>query len=656
MFRRRPAPTTLSMLKKAVFDGFDYALAFPYIEGLSKVLISLKGKCFRQNGHPLHNSWRFPKAVIHADVGEFFRSIRAAVANSFEETLETFTRKLDSARETPARAAFVSSLQLRLAPMGDHNVLARGDYHPGLVAVYKRMGGIYIGPSRSWRIRCSPETLRSNLIDALGLTEDQIEILEGQHELLEDGSLAQAREWQTIAVGGVMPESTGESDAEATENEVYLASVPEIQRIPWGKGELSKVMDGYQLYDYQRVGVTHLVQRSSALLADDMGLGKTRQSIVAAHIQAKDKPIMIICLASLVINWKREILLVQPDAKVSVQEYNPSAQWVIVNYERLGRFVPMASRFAVMVIDEAHRLKEPTAEWTRHAFDIASQVPNRYLLTGTPVLNRESELHTLLRLSGHPIGQMPLKAFCDEFAGSSEFRSVLRERLSDWMLRRNKDVLTQLKGKQRQTIAVSLSDAERTEYQDVLRSDKTPLARIGTLRAMIERFKARVSLDMVRELDAEDKVIIFCEFIDTVNLLKAELDQLGIGNVTLTGALSRTQRQKAVDRFQDDDSIRVFIGTTSAAGTGINLTAANYVIFTSLPWTPGLQDQAEDRAYRNGQLRMVVVKIPLVEESIDQGLWAMLTAKRLVARELIEPGDAEEKAKQELAAVLLKAA
>jgi len=72
----------------------------------------------------------------------------------------------------------------------------------------------------------------------------------------------------------------------------------------------------------------------------------------------------------------------------------------------------------VMIIDEAHRLKEPTAAWTRHGFDIAAKIPNRYLLTGTPVLNRESELHTLLRLSGHPVGKLPLKEFCEQFAGS----------------------------------------------------------------------------------------------------------------------------------------------------------------------------------------------------------------------------------------------
>ncbi|HHJ1992820.1 TPA: helicase-related protein, partial [Pseudomonas aeruginosa] len=133
------------------------------------------------------------------------------------------------------------------------------------------------------------------------------------------------------------------------------------------------------------------------------------------------------------------------------------------------------------------------------------------------------------------------------------------------------------------------------------------------------------------------KVILFCEFKPTVAALKELCEQAGHGCVTLVGNDSLTKRQKAIDRFQQDPDCRVFICTTAAAGTGNNLTAANYVFFLGLPWTPGQQEQAEDRAYRNGQLRMVVVKIPLVEGTIDEQLWQLLNAKRQVAQDLIEP-------------------
>ncbi|MFZ3207174.1 MAG: C-terminal helicase domain-containing protein, partial [Pseudomonas sp.] len=131
-------------------------------------------------------------------------------------------------------------------------------------------------------------------------------------------------------------------------------------------------------------------------------------------------------------------------------------------------------------------------------------------------------------------------------------------------------------------------------------------------------------------------------FKETVSTLRELCEVAGYGCVTLMGSDSLAKRQKAIDKFQADPDTRVFIGTTSAAGTGNNLTAANYVMFLGLPWTPGLQDQAEDRAYRNGQLRLVVVKIPLVENTIDQKLWQMLLDKRQLAQDLIEPDPVTE--------------
>ncbi|RMN22955.1 SNF2 family DNA/RNA helicase [Pseudomonas coronafaciens pv. coronafaciens] len=96
--------------------------------------------------------------------------------------------------------------------------------------------------------------------------------------------------------------------------------------------------------------------------------------MIAAGIRAQGKPVLVIVLNSLIINWQREILMVFPQAQIAMQTVDANAGWIIVNYERLGDFVMHANRFAVMVIDKAHRLKEPTAAWTRHGFDIAAQV------------------------------------------------------------------------------------------------------------------------------------------------------------------------------------------------------------------------------------------------------------------------------------------
>ena len=123
--------------------------------------------------------------------------------------------------------------------------------------------------------------------------------------------------------------------------------------------------------------------------------------------------------------------------------------------------------------------------------------------------------------------------------------------------------------------------------------------------------------------------------------MKSAFAAAGIQCVTLVGADSGAKRQKAIDSFQKDPSVTVFIGTTSAAGVGVTLTAANYVAFASLPWTPALMRQAEDRAYRLGQLRDVMVLVPLIAGTIDEGIWRLLESKQETEQDVVEAVRAE---------------
>ncbi|MDR6680242.1 hypothetical protein J2W58_004474 [Pseudomonas psychrotolerans] len=623
----------------------------PYIEGANR-LLTARGGSFIRRGHPLSGYWRVPQRRLLDDLDVLFHLLVELADGRFADQWMAFSDKIAQAQGEPRRDLFVWGMRLRIAPLSGGGVVLSGDYHPGCVAVAKRMRGAFLSVSLAWRVPTSPELLRSNLILELGLLEEQFEMVDVLQELLSDGSISTARDVTAISIGGPPQERSTSPDAEDSEADVYLAAVPDIAKTNWTVEAIERELAPYSLMPHQPAGIRHLLQRTSALLADDMGLGKSRQAVIAAGIQAAGERILVVVLASLVINWEREIQAVYPDARIARQRYQADAQWVIVNYERLGDFVAIADQFAVMIIDEAHRLKEPTAAWTRNGFDIAAKVPNRYLLTGTPVLNRESELHTLLRLSGHPIGQLTLAEFCERFVGSPEFRQALRAEISDWMLRRRKDVLPDLKGKQRQTVPVVLDELQQREYDAIRKADRPVFARLGQLRQLLERVKVPVVMELLAELDPQDKAILFCEYKETVATLQQLCEAAGLGCVTLVGTDSVTKRQKGIDRFQQDADCRVFIGTTSAAGTGNNLTAANYVFFLGLPWTPGLQDQAEDRAYRNGQRRLVVVKIPLVENSIDLQLWQMLKDKRRIASDLIEP-DAAEKARSELATSLI---
>lgn len=631
LMNRSPA-----LLGKAVFDGYDFGLQLQYVEGANRLLLEHGGFYIRRLEHPLNRHWRLPKGKLLENLDLIYRRLMELSDDRFDETWQSFYQKLEAAQRAPDRQAFTWGMVFRLAPLAQGGCLLSGDYHPAMVAVAKRMHGVFLGHSRSWRVEATPELMRSNLVLEMGLSEAQFEILDTVQELLSDGTVVSAETITRISLGGP-PQERSSGAADDVSADVYLAAVPSIERTNLAPKVIADALKPHSLMDHQPAGIEHLLQRTSALLADDMGLGKTRQAVIAAAVRAGDRPVLVITLSTLIINWQREIQMVYPDAMIARQKFDHDAQWVIINYERLGDYVLHAGHFEVMIVDEAHRLKEPTAAWTRHGFDIAAKIPNRYLLTGTPVLNRESELHTLLRLSGHPVGQLPLKAFCEQFAGSQDFRKNLRDAIGDWMLRRRKDVLPHLKGKQRQTHPIELTGEERRQYESIRLKDRPGLARLGSLRQLLEQVKVRVVMDLLSELDVEDKVILFCEFKDTVTTLRARCEEAGYECVTLVGSDSIGKRQKAIDAFQTDPDTRIFIGTTSAAGTGNNLTAANYVMFLGLPWTPGLQDQAEDRAYRNGQLRMVVVKIPLVENTIDQALWQMLQEKRQLTQDLIEP-------------------
>ena len=267
-----------SLLKRAVFDGYDYGVLLTYIEGSNRLLLDRQGFFIRRAEHPQHRAWRIPKARIHEDPNALFQQLIELAPIKLNETQSSFLDKLDQARRDCTRGAFTWGMRLRLAPLAAGGVLASGDYHPGVVAVYKRMHGRNLSQQRTAVCRHGP----------------------GQN--------------------------------------------PPRHRGP-------------------------------------------------KNNQAAGTPIMIVYRLSLIINWEREIRAVDPEACICRQHFEADAQWVLVNYERPGDFMQTASRFAVLVIDETHRLKEPAALWTRHAFDIAAQVPYRYLLTGTSVLNRETALH-----------------------------------------------------------------------------------------------------------------------------------------------------------------------------------------------------------------------------------------------------------------------
>ena len=408
----------------------------------------------------------------------------------------------------------------------------------------------------------------------------------------------------------------------------------------------------HSLMPHQNDGVRHFLTRTCALNGDDMGLGKTRQTISAASDLPGGK--VIVCPASLKDNWSREIRMVIPDAEPFIFENvipDTQPEWLIVNYERLNALLSALNndpsqgaahdwKFVVAAFDEAHYLKEPSAQRTKASFDLAARAERKWLLTATPMLNKPEETWTLLRLSGHPAGDIDLKEFSDHFTKSRNDRKGLGDRISEWMIRRLKDDVLTLEGKYRQEPLLSADEGDMDRYSDFMDDDTLiPLQKINLARQWLEQVKRGPILEMMNDLQPDAKAIIFCNFEATVEWFMSQLPKglhPGMGSaVRLTGKESRKKRDAAVTMFQTDPSCRWFVANIKAAGVGLNLTAATYVFFVSRPWTPADQTQAEDRAYRIGQNRRVEIYIPTIPDTIDEQIKALLTSKQEITSDVL---------------------
>ena len=554
--------------------------------------------------------------------------------------------QLNAAINSPDLDYFTQLLDVQIFP------LARGDLSKGHHAVsftydalcvkaMRVQGGSFHKPASAWQVRGGPQRIFEVLRTVAGIAPEFVFEHE-QHVVLED-LIATPSDGSPIQVPSAAPElGDGGSDIEQEGSGYLSADLDQIEAVPVDEQLLALMETQAGLRDYQLAGVRHIAGQTGACLGDDMGLGKSRQTVVGAGMAAGGGRVLILCPASLRINWEREIRMVYPDAIVGfVGEDRISTlygcQWVIANYERLGGLVREPSlAFAVLAVDEAHYLKEHKSGRTRNAFIMATRIPRRYVVTGTPLLNREVELHTLLRLTGHRLGRMSLKEFRSDFTGSREKRAALASALKGWMLRRRKDVLKDLGSKSHQVRYISPAGG-LASYKEIF-ADMSLMAmpKITKLRQCLETLKIQFLIETVESLQAEDKIIIFCEYMSTVNAMHDAFAAAGITVVRLVGADSAAKRQKAIDTFQDDPEVRGFIGTTMAAGVGITLTAANYVAFASMPWTPALMRQAEDRAYRLGQKRDVTVIVPLIPQTIDEAVWQILENKRETEMDVIE--------------------
>lgn len=462
---------------------------------------------------------------------------------------------------------------------------------------------------------------------------------------------------------------------------------------------------GLAYLPFQAAGIKYASERPATLIADEMGLGKTIQAIGVMNV-LKPTSVLVICPASLRINWRREMTkwLVEKHTIYVVESGYPipkEASFIVCNYDRLknSTFEALMTRsWDLVVLDEAHYVKNPKAARSKALLGVAAHKDKKtgelipavegildrckykLFLTGTPILNKPIELQPILaKISPREFGSFFgfAKRYCNatqnkygwDFSGASHLDELQTRLRANYMVRRlKKDVLTELPAKRRQVIeipvegsdlkkalkaeqeawnahesaldelseAASMAEAldDQEAYKDIVAKlqerSKVAFEDMSGARRALGLAKIPAVIDHISSVleSGVEKLIVFCHHLDVLDAMKMAL---GDQAVTLSGSTSPEDRQAAVDRFQNDPTCKVFIGTIKAAGVGLTLTAASHVIFVELDWVPANVTQAEDRAHRIGQMESVLIQHLVVNGSIDARMAHILVKKQEIA-------------------------
>ena len=449
-------------------------------------------------------------------------------------------------------------------------------------------------------------------------------------------------------------------------------TIPEMPRLT--------VEHGLKLepYDYQKQGIAYALQHKRCILGDQPGLGKTLQAIGTVTI-AKSYPCLVVCPASLKINWQREFhkfagkqaLILDDRNKNTWQRFYETGccDIFIVNYESLKKFFvrgikdtarftmksidfdPRIDLFKSVIYDESHKLKSSKTQQSKFCEGIAKGKDFVLELTGTPVVNDNTDLIQQLRIMERLEDFGGYTHFVEKYCSGPKKASNMKE--LNWRLwqtcffRREKSkVLTQLPDKTRQYLTLDITT--RSEYQkaeadliNYLRNFKNAdderiaramrgevMVKMGILKAISARGKIKAAADFIHDvIDGGEKLIVFAFLKEVV----MELKKLFPDAVTVTGDDNMAQKQRSVDAFQNDPKCRLIILNYKSGGTGLTLTASSRVAFVEFPWTFSDCEQAEDRAHRNGQKNNVNCYYFLGKDTIDEYMYQVIQTKKDIA-------------------------
>ncbi|MEB3225852.1 MAG: SNF2-related protein [Synechococcus sp.] len=443
-----------------------------------------------------------------------------------------------------------------------------------------------------------------------------------------------------------------------------------------------------ELRDYQVEGYHWLMRlahwQMGACLADDMGLGKTLQTLTALLARAPQGPSLVIAPTSVCPNWISEALTFAPtlnpilfgsgDRQTTIDQLKPF-DLVICSYGLLQQdevaAILAGAHWCTIVLDEAQAIKNSATKRAKAATQLQGDF--KIITTGTPIENHLGELWSLFRfINPGLLGSR--KKFNERFANAIELsrdretKLRLQKLIKPFILRRTKtQVLTELPSRTEITLSVALNPEEMAMYEALRRDalDKLMgtqaaagakhlqvLAEIMRLRRMccnprlvvpnttLTGSKLQVFGETLEELlSNHHKALVFSQFVDHLAILRDYLAQKKITYQYLDGRTPQKKRQQAINAFQAGEG-DVFLISLKAGGTGLNLTAADYVIHMDPWWNPAVEDQASDRAHRMGQQRPVTIYRLVAKNTIEEKIVDLHRHKRDLANSLLEGTDA----------------
>ena len=414
--------------------------------------------------------------------------------------------------------------------------------------------------------------------------------------------------------------------------------VAEIENYPLDLSYLKATLRNYQAF-----GCKYILRQKRVLLGDEMGLGKTVEAIGAmAALKAEGAThFMVVCPASVLVNWCREIVQHSQLEAIKVHSNDEEAlsKWIseggvaVTTYESISKFIlPNDYMYSMLVVDEAHYVKNPEAIRTKAMQVLTSKTDRVLFMTGTPLENRVEEMCFIVSLLNTEIADK-IKSM-QHLSAAKKFR----ETLAPVYLRRTREnVLKELPELIEKIQWCDLGEKEAEEYkQSVIDGNFMAMRQVSWSMNDLSFSSKATRLIELCESAIEDgrKIIVFSFFRNTITKV-CEL----FGDICLepiTGAVSPQRRQEILDEFKVKDDKKVLVAQIQAGGTGLNIQTASVVIFCEPQIKPSLETQAISRAYRMGQLRSVLVYRLLCDDTVDERITELLKEKQTLFDEFAD--------------------